>query len=50
MKKFARNEVPEDIFALEKLKLFSKFLYKIFVLALHDIIGLKKLSLSFYKS
>ena len=54
MKKFACKKVPEDVswghfFAFEKT-FFSEFPYKIFLIALHEIIGLQNFSLSFCKS
>ena len=53
MKKFVQKKCLkmflEAIFSHLK-KLFSKFLYKIFVIALHNIIGLQNFSLSFCQS
>ena len=54
MKKFVRSKCFHDVswrhFFSHSRKLFSKIPYKIYVIALHDIIGLKKFSLSSCKS
>ena len=53
MKKCARKKCRNmflEAFFSHSRKLFSKFPYKIFVIALHEIIGLQNFSLSFCKS
>ena len=53
MKKCAEKKCQNmflEAFFSHQRKLFSKFPYKIFVIALHEIIGLQNFSLSFCKS
>ena len=56
MKKFARKKCRkmfldrEAIFFAFEETFFREFLYKIFVITLHEIIGLQNFSLSFCKS